>query len=349
MYSKHIRNIILMLFSMIFIIGLSGCGGGDSSDKNSTIISNSSDKNSTTTPNNIDRNSSTISNSSDKNNTNTPVNGTAQLGNLADANVTVYKIEDNGTATFLWNEITSSGTTLADIGKFNLHIEDLNDSTFYLYKVKGGKDWDANDDGIKDANYTKNNGTIRAIAKGSDIKVAAGNFTVSYVTELLYEKVESALKYTFNKNTFQTLLINESKKIVKDVNHNDVRNMQDILTFNPSSDKNDLTDSYKTKVQEIINSLHDGKIPFFNPFDYDESSTQSNSNVDNTPYYYPIENYTTTSGNENNTAQNGNENMTKVTKQTAISYDNTGRAINENNTTYTYDENGNLTSIKGDK
>ncbi|SFV74530.1 Inosine-5'-monophosphate dehydrogenase [hydrothermal vent metagenome] len=227
----YIKN--LMIFSAIFIIGLNGCGG--SSNNTSTA--------------NGDKSTSII-------------NGIAQLGNLANANVTIYKIEDNGTVTPLWNEITSSGTTLNEIGKFKLHIDNLNDNTFYLYKVKGGKDWDANDTGVMDTNYTINRGIIRSIAKGSDIKIAANNFSVSYATELLYEKVAIALKRNFNKTTFQALLNNETTQIIKDINGDNVIDMQDILTFNPVNDKNRLTDDItKLKLEEIIHAIHNGKTP----------------------------------------------------------------------------------------
>jgi len=100
--------------------------------------------------------------------------GTAQLGNLANANVKIYKIEDNGTKSLLWTETTSTGDSLESIGKFNIHDAEIDDNSFYLYEVTGGEDWDADDDGVKDENATLNRGKVRAIAKGSDIKAVAG-------------------------------------------------------------------------------------------------------------------------------------------------------------------------------
>ncbi|NPA13495.1 MAG: hypothetical protein GXO45_05875, partial [Aquificae bacterium] len=68
--------------------------------------------------------------------------GTAQLGNLANATVEIYKIESDGSLSLLWKETTTSGERLEDIGKFNLHLNELEENSFYLYKVFGGYDWD---------------------------------------------------------------------------------------------------------------------------------------------------------------------------------------------------------------
>jgi len=50
-------------------------------------------------------------------------NGLAQLGNLANAEVKIYKIEGNGTKTLKWSETTTDGKNLDDIGKFNNHAD----------------------------------------------------------------------------------------------------------------------------------------------------------------------------------------------------------------------------------
>jgi len=85
----------------------------------------------------------------------------AQLGNFANANVEIYKVENDGSLVLKWSETTSNGITLDEIGKFNTHSAELEDNSFYLYKVSGGEDWDANDDGVLDSSATPNSGTIR--------------------------------------------------------------------------------------------------------------------------------------------------------------------------------------------
>jgi hypothetical protein len=202
--------------------------------------------------------------SNDNEGSNNSSKGTAQLGNLADANVSIFKIENKGSFTLLWNEKTSNGDTLDKIGKFNTHSNELNNDDYYLYKIVGGKDWDSDDNGIKDNNYTENKGVIRLIAKGSDIKKAGNNLRVTFASELVYEKVIKYIKYNFNKANFQTLLNENIKKVIKDVNNNGNVDIQDMIQFNPTADKDKLSDLYKIKISSILNVIHKGKVPFLN-------------------------------------------------------------------------------------
>jgi len=222
-----------LLYSLVLtgvILGIGGCGNSSSSEETNKKI----------------------------------VLGTAKLGNLADANVTIYKMEKDGSFTPLWHEKTSSGEILSKIGKFNLHIDELKDDSIYLYKITGGKDWDVDDNGVIDENYTVNKGTIRVIAKGSDIKKVKNKFVVSFATELLYEKVSSYLRNDFNKTEFFSIVKKEIQKIIGDINKDGKIDIADILTFDPSMKKEKLENFYKIKLQSILDMIHQGKLPLFN-------------------------------------------------------------------------------------
>ena len=127
---------------------------------------------------------------------------TAALGSLANATVEIYEVNNNGSLSLKWSENTSSGDTLNKIGRFDLHEAELDANKFYLYKVIGGMDWDANSDGIKDNNPTENKGTIKALAKGSEIQEAGKDFRVTIASEIVYEKVAKTLKHDFHSHTF---------------------------------------------------------------------------------------------------------------------------------------------------
>jgi len=189
--------------------------------------------------------------------------GTAQLGNLADATVEIYKVEDDGSLTLLWTETTSSGQTLEEIGKFNTHANELEDDTLYLYKVIGGQDWDADDDGVMDDSPTENKGKIRLIAKGSDIKQAGEDLKVSFVSEIVYEKVAKYLKYNYDKATFEQKLAEVIQPVVDDINGDGVVNILDVALFDPVEHKDRLKGIYTYKKQEIIETIHDGWYPLF--------------------------------------------------------------------------------------
>ena len=190
---------------------------------------------------------------------------TAKLGNLANANVSIYKVEDDGTLTLKWREITSSGNTLDEIGKFNIHANEMEDDSFYLIKVKGGCDWDKEDDGEIDENCTQNKGTIRAIAKGSDIKIIGDNFKITLVSELIFEKVAKYLYNNFNKTTFELNLTKAIKEvIVSDIDGDGEININDMAKFEPVQDKDKLANIYKMQFQNLIETIHFNKIPLLN-------------------------------------------------------------------------------------
>jgi len=193
---------------------------------------------------------------------NPAVMGSVSFGALAGATVTIYKVEDNGSLSELWSETTSSGATLAEIGQFNTHAYDLDDDSFYLYKVVGGEDWDVDDDGSLDAMSTANKGTIRAIAQGSDIKSAGEDFKVTAMSEILYEKVLYSLKNDYDADTFEGTLTTQAATVIEtDISGDGTIDNLDILLYNPASDSSNLTEYYRAKNQEILDAIHQGSAP----------------------------------------------------------------------------------------
>jgi hypothetical protein len=87
------------------------------------------------------------------------------FGVLSDATVNIYQLVE-GDRKLLFSEITSSGTTLDDIGNFNPHLAELEDKKFYLYEVTNGQNWDVDKDGNIDETPTANNNTYRSIKRG---------------------------------------------------------------------------------------------------------------------------------------------------------------------------------------
>ncbi len=201
---------------------------------------------------------------SEENNSATPSTTTpntearAQLGNLANAQVHIYKIEDNGSLSLQWNETTSSGNTLDNIGKFNSHINELELNRFYIYEVVGGEDWDFDDDGILDENYTLNNGKIRAVANQNDIKYVGSNLKVTLASEILYELVERNITHDFNATTFESLLDTTAQSIVYDIDNNGKINVRDVLVYTVPSYKPMLNTTYNTQLDTLLTNIHQG-------------------------------------------------------------------------------------------
>jgi hypothetical protein len=180
----------------------------------------------------------------------------AQLGNLADAVVNIYEISPDGTKVLRWKETTSEGSSLEEIGKFNPHIEELNDEAYYLYEVSGGEDWDSNDDGIIDDKPTENKGTIRLIAKGKVLK-SLQTFRVTTLSELLYEKCYSYAK--LNLNNLEVCLNQTSKEFIfKDLTGDGVITAADIYVFNPVENLESLNPTWRELYRGFIKEIHSG-------------------------------------------------------------------------------------------
>jgi len=193
------------------------------------------------------------------------VYATAQLGNLAEADVEIFQVQDDGELKLMFHEKTSNGDLLEEIGKFDLHLNRLEDERFYVYKVRGGYDWDIEDDGLKDENGTLNKGFIRAIAKGKDIIALGDAFRVTVASEIIFLKCEQQLKHQFDPSSFEALLDAEATLLMSDVlsdadlNADGVVTYMDTLIYDPVYAKESLTKFYKLNMSHSVRGIHRGR------------------------------------------------------------------------------------------
>ncbi len=143
---------------------------------------------------------------------------------------------------------------LEDIGFLDSHQRDLDDNKYYIYEVVGGEDWDSDDNNVLDANYTKNLGAVRAIARGEDIKKAKSRFRITLVSELIYEHVAAALKYDYN----ETRLTAQLNQAVTMIMHG---SMKDALTFDMTRNTSMLMPVYRMHWRMLIEQVHAGHYP----------------------------------------------------------------------------------------
>ncbi len=191
---------------------------------------------------------------------------TAILGNLANADVEI----SDGTEKSLWQEKTSDGPLLSDIGKFNNHQDALQDGALYLYEVRGGEDWDSNDDGIKDITFTQNHGIIRALIKAEDVRRLGENFRITWLSELLFEiatsnpprdlrLISDNITKEMADNIMAEWLDEQASLLLKeDINGDGIISALDIYQYNPLHDRSKLTPLLEDKIKDIIDSIHQG-------------------------------------------------------------------------------------------
>ena len=190
----------------------------------------------------------------------TPVRGKSivELGRLADATVDIYELNEGDTLCKLpdpkWKDIKTSGNNkeLPKIGVFNAHISELNPNKYYLYRAKGGMDWDYNDDGIKDLTPTPNKGTINLIIKGSDVK---DYLEVTAASEMIFRKMGCK---EISKDELDSL----AKELVqKDLDGDGKIDSKDVAKYNPVKDKKDddthLAGDFESGKDDTVAKIHD--------------------------------------------------------------------------------------------
>ena len=192
-------------------------------------------------------------------NTKDSVRGTVMLGNIANATVKIYEVDSNGLKKLLWSELSSDAKNLEDIGKFDLHQFELKANQLYLYEVSSGEDWDYNDDGIKDDSFTQNQGTFRSIIYGKDVTTLGDKFTVTYLSELLYQSVKDSI----GANDFKSKYEEESKKLLSStvlLGLNQTEIAEKINSYIPSKKNVKLNSSIETERKSIIDNIMNGNI-----------------------------------------------------------------------------------------
>ncbi len=180
------------------------------------------------------------------------VQGIAELGRIAGATVKIYEYH-NGVKTLKWTETTSgdANSPLNKMGIFDSHSVDMDINRIYIFEISGGKDWDVNDDGIKDApaDAKNNTGVLRLVTKGEWCYTCKGDaIKVTYASEMQARMLDKKIK----NGTLKEGDITDSVKKILPAG-SDAR---DILLYEPTKDKGKLDEGLKLNVDAIINGIH---------------------------------------------------------------------------------------------
>jgi len=169
-------------------------------------------------------------------------------GNLTNATIDIYKIEDNGTRQLLYSEMTDNR------GVFDAHRTELEDNRFYIYEANGGVD---------SQNSVDNKGTVRAVVKGSWLKNLNQEFIVSLVSEMSFIFIDKDLKYHFNSlELAQTLDEVSNAILVKDITGDNTITAKDLLVFEYQKDSMSMNRLRytSTEIERIISDLYRNQI-----------------------------------------------------------------------------------------
>ncbi|MFH0727363.1 MAG: hypothetical protein V2B19_13625 [Pseudomonadota bacterium] len=162
------------------------------------------------------------------------VTGQALLGPLTGAMVTVYDCKDLNHS--IYTATTSESTELNRAGLFDIPNAILEDNALYLMEISGGRDIDANDDGVIDNSPTDNRGTLHLMATGTRLK--AGLFRANILTDIVYHKVSYLLFAKYPVETILQEMTRYTRRLIKsDVDGNGQIGLDDLLWWDPVLDK----------------------------------------------------------------------------------------------------------------
>jgi hypothetical protein len=157
----------------------------------------------------------------------------AGLGRWGDANVGIYRLEENGTKTLLFSETTSYGGDIDAIGLFDSHRLDLEPERFYLYEVSGGTEYDADNDGIIDGTPTPNGGMIHAVLKGSWVRHLAQRMRINLMTEVYYQWASDEMQ-NYDPDALEAKLLRNTGTVIdQNINGDSRYNVLDALLYDP--------------------------------------------------------------------------------------------------------------------
>jgi hypothetical protein len=184
-------------------------------------------------------------------------NSYAELVNSTNTDIKIYELTDDGKKILKWTESTRSGEKLDEIGKFSTHINDIDLNKFYLMEVikKSNNVIKENINEPKENSYT-----IRAIAKGSDIKDVDNKLNVTIASEMVYQLVKVDLNNNFDSLNFQDKLDKLSNDILSyDIDKSDTIDNRDILQYNSKKHADIFTNLYSDQIEKFNEQILQGQ------------------------------------------------------------------------------------------
>lgn len=183
------------------------------------------------------------------------VTGKALLGPLCGATVALFPADDLNNV--LYSTVTLNSNDLNTAGTFEIPSDLLQDDIMYVVVVSGGYDMDTDDTADSDETKTQNNGSIRLVASGTQLK--QGNFTVNILTELVYNQVVYLLlaHYPFPSVVYE---MNRCARLLlaRDINGDTTIDHTDLFHWHPVDHKDFLLQG-SGSLEPCIAAVHQGE------------------------------------------------------------------------------------------
>jgi hypothetical protein len=152
--------------------------------------------------------------------------GKITIAPLADATINLYR-HGNSEAVCSGK---SSGGTLHEAGTVIFDLGCVQEQGYYLISVEGGKNLDANRDGIIDTSPSAFTGSLHALITADEL--LAGNWAINEVTELAYRSLKPVLDGLDDSNLAHNLKRIAGKILSNDITSDASIDNNDLLRFN---------------------------------------------------------------------------------------------------------------------
>jgi hypothetical protein len=179
-------------------------------------------------------------------------------GKLADADVEILKIDDNGSLSLVETKKTSNSGIFDDIGKFEIDINSIDNASIYVFRVKGGECVNIDKDNASKFTTFKNVGEINLAVQGRYIKILDKTLNISALSQIQFLMLRKHLK-NYNRNKFINTLNKTAKSLLScDINFDKTIDQKDIAEFNPFLDKKCMEKYIKENMHRIEMNIERG-------------------------------------------------------------------------------------------
>ncbi len=178
------------------------------------------------------------------------------LGPLSDAKIQIFDLNDTNLP--LYKTRTTGGNSILTAGILNISkdfLKTLDEESYYLISVSGGRDIDTDDDGKTDEMPTENNGTIRAVIKGHTL--AKESFRVTVLSEAVYQLIKDRLSLDGSLKRIESEMDELAARLLgDDVNGDSIITYADVLYWSPLYDKEKLLKNYNSLYMPIVQKIY---------------------------------------------------------------------------------------------
>ncbi len=153
-------------------------------------------------------------------------------GPLSGSSIKAFKLADL-TAPTEGPKNAAANNNLLAAGTFDLSLAGLVDNEWVVVEASGGKDIDANSNGIADTSPTQNLGTLHALARASDWRTK--HLKVTPLTEIGWRYIENLIS-AVSADELAIRFADLARYLIKiDIDGNGAIDWNDLLAFDPEN------------------------------------------------------------------------------------------------------------------